>query len=293
MEQRVVHFYSEGSRLEGDIFLPDDLRSGEQRPGIVLCHGFTGLRELVLPDYAKVFAAAGYVALSFDYRGFGGSEGEKWRLLPLEQVDDIRNAITFLQAQDEVDAERIGIWGTSFGGGHVPYTAGVDERVKVAVGQVGFGDGERFINDVRSYGERQELSRILAEDRRQRVLTGAGQKLDPLELSLRDPQSRAFLPQALEAVPHMRCELSWETAEKTIEFKPIDVVDQIAPRALLLIGAEKDSICPIDGYRKLYERAKEPKKLAVLPITHYEIYAGEWFEQSSRLAVEWYDRFFK
>ena len=120
MEQRVVHFYSEGSRLEGDIFLPDDLRSGEQRPGIVLCHGFTGLRELVLPDYAKVFAAAGYVALSFDYRGFGGSEGEKWRLLPLEQVDDIRNAITFLQAQDEVDAERIGIWGTSFGGGHVP-----------------------------------------------------------------------------------------------------------------------------------------------------------------------------
>jgi fermentation-respiration switch protein FrsA (DUF1100 family) len=293
MEQRVVHFYSEGSRLEGDVFLPDDLRSGEQRPGIVLCNGFTGLRELVLPDYAKVFAAAGYVALSFDYRGFGGSEGEKWRLLPLEQVDDIRNAITFLQAQDEVDAERIGIWGTSFGGGHVPYTAGVDERVKVAVGQVGFGDGERFINDVRSYGERQELSRILEEDRRQRVLTGEGQKLDPLELSLRDPQSRAFLPQALEAVPHMQCELSWETAEKTMEFKPIDVVDQIAPRALLLIGAEKDSICPIDGYRKLYERAKEPKKLAVLPITHYEIYAGEWFEQSSRLAVEWYDRFFK
>ena len=293
MEQRVVHFYSEGSRLEGDMFLPDDLRSGEQRPGIVLCNGFTGLRELVLPDYAKVFAAAGYVALSFDYRGFGGSEGEKWRLLPLEQVDDIRNAITFLQAQDEVDAERIGIWGTSFGGGHVPYTAGVDGRVKVAVGQVGFGDGERFINDVRSYGERQELGRILEEDRRQRVLTGEGQKLDPLELSLRDPQSRAFLPQALEAVPHMQCELSWETAEKTIEFKPIDVVDQIAPRALLLIGAEKDSICPIDGYRKLYERAKEPKKLAVLPITHYEIYAGEWFEQSSRLAVEWYDRFFQ
>ena len=293
MEQRVVHFYSEGSRLEGDIFLPDDLRSGEQRPGIVLCNGFTGLRELVLPDYAKVFAAAGYVALSFDYRGFGGSEGEKWRLLPLEQVDDIRNAITFLQAQAEVDAERIGIWGTSFGGGHVPYTAGVDERVKVAVGQVGFGDGERFINDVRSYGERQELSRILAEDRRQRVLTGEGQKLDPLELSLRDPQSRAFLPEALKAVPHMKCQLSWETAEKTMEFKPIDVVDQIAPRALLLIGAEKDSVCPIDGYRKVYERAKEPKKLAVLPITHYEIYTGEWFEQSSRLAVEWYDRFFK
>ena len=293
MEQRVVHFYSEGSRLEGDLFLPSDVRSGEKRPGIVLCHGFTGLREVVLPDYAKVFAAAGYVALGFDYRGFGGSEGSKWRLLPLEQIDDIRSAVTFLQAQDEVDPDRIGVWGTSFGGGHAPYVAGIDERVKVAVGQVGFGDGERFINDVRSYGERLELAQTLEEDRRQRVLTGQGQKLDPLELSLRDPQSRAFLPKALEAFPHMRCELSWETAEKTLEYKPIDVVERISPRALLLIGAEKDSICPIDGYRKLYERAKEPKKLEVLPITHYEIYEGQWFETSSRLALEWYDRFFK
>ncbi len=73
MDKRVVHFYSEGSRLEGDLFLPSDLRRGEKRPGIVICHGFTGLRELVLPDYAKVFTEAGYVSLIFDYRGFGGS----------------------------------------------------------------------------------------------------------------------------------------------------------------------------------------------------------------------------
>jgi len=293
MEKRVVHFYSEGSRLEGDLFLPSDLRRGEKRPGIVLCHGFTGIRELVLPEYAKVFTEAGCVSLTFDYRGFGGSEGQKWRLIPLEQIDDIRNAITFLQAQEEVDPERIGVWGTSFGGGHAPYVAGVDARVKVAVGQVGFADGERFINDVRSYSERVELAQALAEDRRRRVLTGAGRKLDPLELSLRDPQSRAFLPDALKAFPQMRCELSWETAEKTLEYKPIDVVEQISPRALLLIGAEKDTICPIEGYHKLYEQAKEPKKLAVLPIAHYEIYSGKWFEESSRLAVEWYSRWFK
>lgn len=293
MEQRVVHFYSEGSRLEGDLFLPTDLRRGEQRPGIVLCHGFTGLRELVLPEYAKVFTEAGYVSLIFDYRGFGGSAGPQWRLIPLEQIDDIRNAITFLQAQAEVDPERIGVWGTSFGGGHVPYVAGVDDRVKAAVGQVGFGDGERFINGVRSYAERVELAQVIAKDRHRRVLTGEGQKLDPLELSLRDPQSRAFLPEALKQFPQMRCELSWETAEKTLEYKPIDVVERISPRGLLLIGAEKDTICPIEGYQKLYDRAREPKKLVVLPIEHYEIYAGRWFEESSRLAVEWYHRFFR
>ncbi len=67
------------------------------------------------------------------------------------------------------DREWLGVWGTSFGGGHAPYVAGVDPRVKVAVGQVGFADGERFINDVRSYGERVELRQLLEADRRQRA----------------------------------------------------------------------------------------------------------------------------
>jgi cephalosporin-C deacetylase-like acetyl esterase len=118
MEKRIVNFFSEGVRMEGDLFLPDGLKAGERRPGIVLCHGFTGIRSVILADYAKVFVAAGFVALTFDYRGFGGSEGTKWRLIPLEQIDDIRNAISFFETLAEVDPERIGLWGTSFGGGH-------------------------------------------------------------------------------------------------------------------------------------------------------------------------------
>src|SRR6266849_4703017 len=270
MEKRTVNFFSEGARLEGDLFLPSDLRPGERRPGIVLCHGFTGVRSLILEDYAKAFIEAGFVALTFDYRGFGGSEGSKWRLIPLEQIDDIRNAISFFEAQPEVDS-----------------------RVKVAVGQVGFGDGERFMLDVRNYGERVELMRKLSEDRRRRALEGAGERVDPHELALRSAQSREFLPQALKAFPAMRCELSWETVEKTLEYKPIDVIHRMAPRALLLIGARDDNVCPIEGYEKLYERAGEPKKLAVLPITHYEIYAGKWFEESARLARDWLERFLK
>ena len=293
MEKRTVNFFSEGARLEGDLFLPSDLKPGERRPGIVLCHGFTGVRSLILEDYARKFVEAGFVALTFDYRGFGGSEGPKWRLIPLEQIDDIRNAISFFEAQPEIDSERIGLWGTSFGGAHAPYAAAVDLRVKAAVGQVGFGDGERFMLDVRNYGERIELMRKLTEDRRRRALEGAGERVDPLELALRSSQSREFLPQALKAFPAMRCELSWETVEKTLEYKPIDVIHRMAPRALLLIGARDDNVCPIEGYEKLYERAGEPKKLVVLPITHYEIYAGKWFEESARLARDWLERFLK
>jgi len=291
MEQRTIKFFSEGSRIEGDLFLPEGPKAGEQRAGIVLCHGFTGIRSLILPDYAKVFCDGGFVVLTFDYRGWGPSEGSKWRLVPFEQVDDIRNAITFLQAQPEVDPERIGLWGTSYGGGHAPYTAGVDSRVKAVVGQVGYDAAERLFLSCCTYAERMELMRKLAQDRRRRVLEGAGERVPPLQM-LRDPQTRAFFEQAFGNVPPQRlADLSWETIEKALDYRPIDVVDRISPRALLLIGARDDAPCPIEGFEKLYERAREPKKLVVLPITHYEIYSGKWFEESSRTACRWFEQY--
>ena len=74
MEKRIVNFFSEGVRMEGDLFLPDGLKAGERLPGIVLCHGFTGIRSVILGDYAKVFVAAGFVALTFDYRSAFSAE---------------------------------------------------------------------------------------------------------------------------------------------------------------------------------------------------------------------------
>ncbi|MSR14926.1 MAG: alpha/beta fold hydrolase [Gammaproteobacteria bacterium] len=290
MEQRTVTFYSEGSRLTGDIFVPDGMKTDERRPGIVLCHGFTGIRAGILPDYARAFCQAGFVALTFDYRGFGDSEGTQWRLIPLEQIDDIRNAITYLEGCPEVDAERIGLWGTSFGGGHAPYTAAIDSRVKAVVGQVGFGDGERLILDSRGHAERVRLRKALTDDRARRVREGTGEALDAMTI-LNAAQTRAFLEPFLQEFPAMRSMMSLETMEKTLEYKPIDVVDRISPRPLLLIGARDDDTCPIEGYEKLYERAREPKKLVVFPITHYEIYAGKWLEDSSRLACDWFARF--
>ncbi len=291
MQKRIVKFFSEGSQIEGDLFLPDRLQPGERRPGIVLCQGFTGVRSLILPDYAKVFADAGFVVLTFDYRGWGPSEGAKWRLVPLEQVDDIRNALTFLEAQPEVDADRLGLWGTSYGGGHAPYVAALDMRVKAVVGQVGYDAAERLFLSCRTYSERMDLMRKLAADRRRRVLEGRGERVGPLEM-LRDPQTRAFTEQAFKNAPPRRmADLSWETIEKALEYRPIEVVDRISPRPLLLIGARDDAPCPIEGYEKLYERAREPKKLVILPITHYEIYSGKWFEESSSLACRWFERY--
>ena len=71
--ERPVSYYSRGVRVSAVLYVPEGMASGRRLPGIVLCHGFTGIKELILPDYARRFAAAGYVALAFDYRGFGES----------------------------------------------------------------------------------------------------------------------------------------------------------------------------------------------------------------------------
>jgi uncharacterized protein len=292
MKQREVHFYSEGCKLVGDYFLPDDLKPGEKRPGIVLCHGYSGIRPLILPDYAKVFVAAGFPCLTFDYRGFNGSEGPKWRIQALEQVDDIRNAITYLQAQPEVNPDQIGIWGTSNGGAHIVYVAGIDQRVKAAVGQVGYGDGARLLMDIRSPEERKQLLDTLAKDRTQRVLTGKGGAADTASL-LASPQTKAFFAEALKAMPDFYCEIPWQSAEATMEYRPIDVAHKIAPRALMLIGAEQDDLCKIDGYKAVYEKAGQPKKWVQYPISHYQIYTPEWVAPSAKAASEFFTEHLK
>lgn len=292
MKQRVVYFYSAGCKLEGDYFLPEDMKPGEKRPGIVLCHGYSGIRPLILPDYAKVFVEAGYPCLTFDYRGYGGSEGTKYRIMAMEQIEDIRNAITFFETLPEVNADRIGIWGTSNGGAHIVTTAGLDQRVKCAVGQVGFGDGWRLLMDIRSPAEREALLKLLAADRKQRVLTGKGGHADTATL-LASPQTKAAFSAWLPEVPALYCEIPWESAESTMEYRPIDYAARIAPRALMLIGAENDDLCKIDGYKAVFDAAKEPKKWVQYPIGHYEIYQPEWVAPSAKAATEWFDQHLK
>jgi uncharacterized protein len=138
-----VTFFSEGVELAGDLYLPDDLAKGEKRAGIVLCHGYTGVRNIYLPDNARALTEAGYVVLIFDYKGWGDSEGPKTRLAPYSRVADVQAALTFLAAQPEVAADRLGIYGTSYGGATVVWVAAVDPRVKCTVSVVGIGNGAR------------------------------------------------------------------------------------------------------------------------------------------------------
>jgi hypothetical protein len=298
MEQP-VSYYSQGVRISAVLYSPDGAGpsakggsasgGGRRLPGIVLCHGFTCIKELILPDYARRFAAAGYAALAFDYRGFGESEGERGRLIPYDQVMDIRNSITFMETLDEVDPGRIGLWGTSYGAANVIYTAGIDPRPRCIVAQVGFGDGGRGLSG-RPPEEVAAVMEMIRNERRQRVLTGKSTMVDPL-LILSDPDSVAFFQQAMKDLPQLKTQVPLETAEATLEYRPEDVVHRIAPRALLLIAAELDVPTPADESRSVYAKAGEPKKLVVIEgVRHYDIYQGKPFERSVQEALDWYGK---
>ena len=151
--KREVEFYSEGFKLCGDVYVPDDLAPGEKRAAVLLCHGYTGVKDLYLPDNARVLNSAGYVAMAFDYKGWGDSEGTRSRLAPYSRVIDVQAAMTFLGLQPEVDAQRIGIYGTSYGGATVSWVGAVDQRAKCIVSVVGIGHGARWMSRVRRVDE--------------------------------------------------------------------------------------------------------------------------------------------
>jgi uncharacterized protein len=289
---RRVSFYSEGVKLAGDLFLPPDVKPDERRAGIVLCHGYTGIRTIYLPDNAAVLAAAGYVVLTFDYKGWGDSEGPKSRLAPYSRVADVQAALTFLGAQPEVDAERLGIYGTSYGGATVVWVAATDPRVKCVVAVVGIGNGTRWMRSVRRPDEYHDLLTRTAADRVKRALTGVSELADRNEILLPDRQSLELGAAARRNNPAAVTELPLEFVDDTLGFNPEWVVDRIAPRPLLLITTDDDRLVPPQESEAMYARAGEPKKLVLLRgFGHYEVYAKPAFDQLMREATDWYRQY--
>jgi cephalosporin-C deacetylase-like acetyl esterase len=133
--RRDIEFRTEdGVILRGWHCLPE--RAGAT-PTVVMAHGYSAVKEMYLDRFAEVFAEAGIGAVVFDNRNFGASDGEpRQEIDPWQQIRDYRDAITWASGLPEVDAERIGIWGSSYSGAHVLVVGAIDRRVKCVVAQV-------------------------------------------------------------------------------------------------------------------------------------------------------------
>ena len=241
MSATSTSFFSWGIRCDAVLWRPDQRAergsdrqaaggpTDELAAGIVMCHGFRGIKEWFLPATAAAFQRAGFTVLTFDYRGFGGSDGPTGSLVPADQVEDIRNALTFLGAQDWVDDQRLGLWGTSFGCSNVIAAAAADTRAKAVVGQVGIGSVPRAWVARMPAEKRERLLADLAEDRVRRALTGVSKAIDPAEI-LDNRQSHAAFEKAQAELPQIATTMPLAAIERVFEFAPEDVVARIAPR---------------------------------------------------------------
>ena len=285
---RQANIMSEGTRMSAEVFSPKS-SAGKRLPTVIMCHGWGGTAAQ-LHTVALDIARAGYLAVAFDFRGWGASDS---RLIltgpapaerpnhrfvaeiqevrevvdPLDMTTDLLNAIHWVQGEPQCDRERIGLWGTSYSGGHVVYAAARDPRVKATVSQVPALDSRA----------------VVATDAERKQTYEEATKRARGELGYPPPRARVI--GNLQGAP---------IRERLMHYAPVEDVDKAPNCAMLFITAEKEELFRNQDHAgKAYLRAKGPKKLVTIPgITHYGIYT-QARPEATRLAIEWFDLYLK
>ncbi len=289
MKTQAVTFHHRGALLAGTLKLPD---VDGPAPAVVQGPGWLGLRGAKLYEpYHEALLAAGIAVLVFDYRGFGESGGDATYLDPMAQVEDWVAANTFLETRPEIDASRIGAFGSGgTGGGNAIVVAAVDQRVKAVVSQVPIADGRDWLRRMRREYEWLDFLREVEDDRRNRALSGESLLVAVREKIMVPTPERRTTTIKSDVDARVPTEVQLASAEAIMAYRPIDFVDRIAPRAVMLICVEKDATTPEDHAYALYERAGDPKRLVIQTgTTHYAAYA-QYGELVNPLIVEWFER---
>lgn len=286
---RRVDIISEGVRLSGELFRPKDRAEGDKLPTIILCHGWGG-RAADLRREAADFARAGFMAITFDYRGWGASDGRvvltrpgpradgRSRVYqaevreirevvdPLEQTTDLQNVVHWAAGEPGVDPARIGLWGSSYSGGHVVYVAARDPRIKCLVAQVPALD-----------------SRWVGAGPQRAVTLGEATRMARGELGY--PEPGAVVIGSLHGAP---------IRARMLDYAPVEDVARAPQCAMLFVVAEKEELFRNQDHAgRAFERAKGPKKYVVLPgITHYGVYR-EARARATALEIEWLNEHLK
>jgi uncharacterized protein len=155
-----VTFQSEGVNLVGNLYLPTTYKSGDQLPTVIVSGSWTTVKEQMAGEYAQKLADQGFAALAFDSRSFGESGGELRSFeSPTAKIADLKNAITFLQTVDVVDADRIAGLGICAGAGYMATVAAEDDRLKALVTIAPWIHNPAIVNQV--YGGEQKVNEMI------------------------------------------------------------------------------------------------------------------------------------
>ncbi len=253
---------------------------------IVMAHGFSGVRGLLLPDYAKEFAEHGLASFVFDYRHFGSSQGEPRQMLSWRrQLEDWRSAITYVRQMENVDGTRIGLWGTSFAGGHAIVTAAEDQRVIAVCAQVPYVDGLATLRTVKNRFMVRAVAAGLWD------LGRAIFRLNPYYVPavsspdrfgcINTPGSYDALLAAISPEVEWRNEVAARILLTAGLYRPIACAHKVRC-PLLLVAAQRDKLTPLPPVERVASKAPLAK-LHVVDADHFDVYTGTLFQELSEL----------
>ena len=286
MARQDIVFEANGAKLAG--WLYRDETAGPQ-PMIVLSHGFSAVMAMGLQDYAEAFHAAGYACLVYDHRNYGQSAGwPRNETDPWQQVEDMRAAISFVRTLPCCDPDRIGLWGTSYAGGHVLTVGALDKRVRCLVSQVPLVSGQRTFDAWVPADRRERFLERLAADRDARA-RGEPPGTTPAAIPGSETEEWA---NAVDRDGVYDNYVTLRSLELLRTYEPISFVPRIAPTPLLMVVADRDVQTPVSWQGEAFELAGEPKKLVTLDGRHYDPYMS-LLPQSIAAALEWFDQHLK
>ncbi|MDP1520591.1 alpha/beta hydrolase [Porticoccus litoralis] len=289
-----IEFKTEdGVTLRGWHYVPEGAQGPV--PTIVMAHGFSAVKEMYLDRFAEAFAEVGLASVVFDNRNFGASDGEpRYEIDPWQQVRDYRDAITYAETLPETDAQRIGIWGSSYSGGHVMVVGALDRRVKCVVSQVPLASGHRNVRRLIRSDYLASVQAMFDEDRRARM-NGAAPAMIPVVAE--DPAAPSALPTpdswtwftetGKTRAPSWHNEVTLRSVEMFTEYEPISYARYISPTPFMMIVALDDVLTVSDLALEAYEEALGPKRLVTLSGGHFDAYVND-FEAASGPAQEWF-----
>ncbi len=287
MEEQAVEFKSGGLRIAGRMARPTDMHTGERRPAFIVLHGFGSNKNGTHVRLPYTFLSEqGYVTLRFDMRGCGESEGEPGRVICLDQVEDTRNALTFLQHQPGVDPDRIALIGASFGAAVAIYAAGVDARIAGVVSSGGWGDGERKFRGQHAGPQAwQRFTDMLSEGRRHRERTGRSLMVSRFDIVPMPEELRRHM------APGSVMQFPAETAQSMFDFRADDMIGKIAPRPVLLLHSATDTVTPTEQSIELFKRAGSPTDLHLFAETDHFMFAAD-NTRVRKVMVDWLEKYF-
>lgn len=272
-----VTFRSRGDDCAAWLYRPEGV---ENPPVIVMCHGLGAIREMRLNPFGEAFAEAGFAALAFTYRFFGDSGGEPRQWLDVErQQEDIETALRFVRKLPGVDHDRVALWGTSFGGGHVMEAARRDGKVKAMVAQCPFTDGmaSGFTLGLAS------TIKVAVASIADNLLSLVGR--GPIYIGLSGSRGDAALMTAPDVVEGMNRldegiersnDVTARTALRISLYRPGFALRDVKCPSLVCV-CEKDSVAPAAVAAKFVNAAPNAQ-LKSYPIGHFDIYYDEGFQ---------------